>query len=76
MRRHLDEVSEATAFTCSLFVDKLTGSYIPLVRRGNHQSAVFILHVLSRRQKKGAYHTDAADGDTASRLIGGAGSHK
>lgn len=52
-----------------MFVDKLTGSYIPLMRRV--VTIVSILDVLYRQKK--CTGIDAADGDTASRLIGRAG---
>lgn len=39
----------------------------------HHQSAVSVLDVLYRRREKKCTETDAADGDTASRLIGRAG---
>lgn len=82
MRRHLDEVSEATGI--SLCVGKLTGSYIPLMiddgRVASSGEGFVIIKLPSpyscgvvpkTGQKK--CEIDAADGDTASRLIGRAG---
>ena len=78
MGRHLlDEVSEATGI--SLCVGKLTGSYIPLIMRGVSLSFVIIklpspfLKCCTAGTKKEECEIDAADGDTASRLIGRAG---